>query len=80
MLEQVPCPAEVDYVEDHPLVLLDVVDGEVEPEPDPRVAGVGPDEEVVLVLSDEVHPAQVAYRKWRLGFVSAADAPCVLSL
>ena len=57
MLEQVPCPAEVDNVEDHPLVLLDVVDGEVEPEPNPWVAGVGPDEEVVFVLRDEVHPA-----------------------
>ena len=60
MLEEVPGPAEVDDVEDHPLVLLDVVDREVEPEPDPRVAGVRADEQVILVLSDEVHPAQVA--------------------
>jgi hypothetical protein len=32
----------------------------VEPEPDPGVAGVRADEEIVLVLGDEVHPAEIA--------------------
>ncbi len=40
LLEEVPGSAQVDDVEDDSLVLLDVVDGEVEPEPDPGVARV----------------------------------------
>ena len=59
-LEKVLRLAEVDDVEDDPLVLLDVLHGEVEPEPDPRVAGVRTDEQVVLVLGDEIDSAQIS--------------------
>ena len=41
------------------LVQPDIVDGEVEPDPEAGVAGVWTDEEVVLILVDEVHPPEV---------------------
>uniref|UniRef100_A0A1I8G3L7 ABC transporter domain-containing protein n=1 Tax=Macrostomum lignano TaxID=282301 RepID=A0A1I8G3L7_9PLAT len=42
------------------LVGFDILHGEVEPDPVALVASVRPDEQVVLELADEVHPAQVA--------------------
>ena len=63
LLEEIPSSAQVDDVEDHPLVFLDVVHREVEPEPDPGVAGVGTDEEVVFVFGDEVNSTEIAYLK-----------------
>ncbi len=63
LLEEIPGSAQVDDVEDHPLVFLDVVHSEVEPEPDPGVAGVGTDEEVVFVFGDEVNSTEIAYLK-----------------
>ena len=58
-MEEVPGSTQVDDIEDDPLVLLHVVDGEVEPEPDPGVARVRTNEEVVFVLSDEIDTAEV---------------------
>lgn len=63
LLEEIPGSAQVDDVEDNPLVFLDVVHSEVEPEPDPGVAGVGTDEEVVFVFGDEVNSTEIAYLK-----------------
>ena len=42
------------------LPLVDVIHPKVEVAPEPWVAGVGSDEEVVLVLRHEVHSTQVA--------------------
>lgn len=50
----------VNYVEDHSLVSLHVVHGEVEPQTKSGVASVRPDEQIVLEFRDKVHPAQVA--------------------
>ena len=57
--EEVPRLADVDYVEDDPLVLLRVLDTEEEPEPVTRIAGVRPDVDVVLGVRHEVHPPEV---------------------
>lgn len=50
----------VNYVEDHSLVSLHVVHGEIEPHTKSRVASVRPDEQIVLEFRDKIHPAQVA--------------------
>lgn len=58
--EQVPALADVDYVEEHSLVLLHVVHREVEPEPETGIAGVRSQEEIVLELAHQLRFAQVA--------------------
>ena len=65
LLEEVPGSTQVDDIEDDPLVLLHVVDGEVEPEPDPGVARVRTNKEVVFVFSDEIDSAQISYEEKR---------------
>lgn len=57
---------DVHNVEDHPLIRLDVVHGEVEPHAQPGAAGVGPDEEIVLELGDQVHPAEISVLEGRV--------------
>ena len=42
------------------LVLFDILDGKVEPNPEARVARVGPNEQVVFEVGDVVDSAQVA--------------------
>lgn len=49
----------VDDVEYHPLVDSDIVDGEIEPEPQAWTTGVWPNEKVVFEFRDEVYSAKV---------------------
>ena len=47
LLKQISGPTQIDNVEDHSLVLLNIVHGEVKPEPDSWIAGVRTDEQVI---------------------------------
>ena len=67
LLKQVSGPTQIDYVEDHPLIFLNIVDGEVKPEPDPGIAGVWTNEQVIFVLGDKIHSTKVALEKTRPG-------------
>lgn len=53
------------------LCLTDVLHCEVEPNPEAGVAGVRPDEEVKLKLTDVVNPAEVSCRGIETAYISS---------
>ena len=56
----------IDDIEDDPLVLVNVLHGEVEPEPVPRVAGVRSDVQIILELVYEIHSPEISGLEYRV--------------
>lgn len=72
MSKEIRALGDVYDIEDDPLIRLHVVDGEVEPQTQLGPAGVRPDEEIVLVLGDQVYPAEIT------GLESSVEADVAL--